>query len=48
MHLLTKDIIESNGQDALQKVVELTDIDDIWYSCIHAIALFATITKDPH
>lgn len=47
MHPLTKDIIESNGQDALQKVMSIPEIEDIWNGCIQASALFATITKEP-
>jgi len=47
MHPLTKEIIECNGQDALQKAMAIEDKDDIWNGCIQAMAIIATTTKEP-
>jgi hypothetical protein len=44
---LTKDILDCNGQDALQKVMEMSDTEEIWSQMIQAIAVFGTILKEP-
>jgi hypothetical protein len=47
MHPLTKEIVECNGQEALQKAMAMEDKDDLWNGCIQAMAIIATTTKEP-